>query len=111
MDDLQRVLTSLDEIEAILSQHDHPEPNPKALSRIRFLTAHMTGHDPYISEKASRIADLAGVFYSERKHAGHQGGASTLLVEIGYDLPNRIRGQVAYLLRGHDKRSEINHDE
>ncbi|RJX81272.1 hypothetical protein [Pseudomonas sp. LS-2] len=99
MDDLQHVLVSLDEIEAILSKHDRPEPNPTVLSRIRFLAAQMSGRDSYISEKASRLAELAGVFYSEQRHARHQGGASGLLTEIAYDLPNRIRGQINHLRR------------
>jgi len=108
MEDLQQVIVCLEEIQSILTRHDHPEPNPKALSRIRFLAAQMSGRDSYISEKASRLAELAGVFYSERRHARHQGGASGLLTEIAYDLPNRIRGQITSLIRIQKERADIN---
>lgn len=106
MDDLQQVLVSLNEIESILTKHDYPEPNPKALSRIRFLAAQMSGPDSYIAEKASRISALAAVFYSDKRHAKHQGGADRLLAEIAYDLPNRIRAQVEHLRRIQQARSD-----
>jgi hypothetical protein len=106
MDDLQQILNSLDEIESTLNKHDCPEPNPQALSQVRLLCSRITGFDSYISEKASRISALAGVFYSDRKHTVHPRGASALLAEISYDLPNRIRAQIAHLRRIEKERAE-----
>lgn len=111
MDDLQQILHSLDEIESTLTNYDCPEPNPKALSLVRLLCSRITGFDSYISEKASRISTLAGVFYSDRRHATHPGGASALLTEIAYDLPNRIRGQVTHLRRIQTERADLNDGE
>lgn len=111
MDDFQQVLVSLGEIESILTEHDCPEPNPSALSRVRLLAAQMAGYDSYVSAEAARISALAGIFYSDRNHATHQGGTSALLIEIAYDLPNRIRGQIAHLRRIQKERDELNDDE
>ncbi|MGF6694757.1 hypothetical protein M2318_004846 [Metapseudomonas resinovorans] len=95
MDELQRVLKNLEEIETILRRHDYPEPNPKALGRIQLLTAQMKGVDHYISEKVGRLANQAAVFYSARRHAN----PGSLHAEISSDLPSRIRAQVNHLMR------------
>lgn len=78
----------------ILNRHDYAEPNPNAVRRLRFLAAQLAGIDAYIGEKAARIASLADIFYSDRKHLRHPGGAKSLHTEMSYDLPNRIRGQI-----------------
>ena len=99
MDDLNQVLRTLDELTAHLKRNDRPGANQTALSRTRLLAAQLSGYDPYISEKAGLIADLANVFYSEVGHRKYPGGADSLLVEMSYDLPNRITQQVGRLQR------------
>lgn len=97
MEDLQKALKYLEEIEQILNRHNYAEPNPNAVRRIRFLATQLLGIDAYIAEKASRIASLAAIFYSDRKHLRHPGGAQSLHTEMSYDLPSRIRGQISTL--------------
>lgn len=99
MDDLQRILQNLGEIEALLRKHDYPGANPSALSRIEFLVSQMRGADTYISEKAGQIAALAGMYYSARRHMKYPGGADRLHTDMLYDLPSRIRGQASHLER------------
>lgn len=99
MDDLQRVLQHLSEIEAVLQQYDYPGANPAALLRIGTLVAQMRGVDSYISEKAGQLKELAAVFYSARRHQKYPGGPEHLHAVLLLDLPGRIRGQAEHLLR------------
>lgn len=99
MDDLQRVLQHLSEVEVVLKQYDYPGANPAALSRIEMLVTHMRGVDSYISEKAGQLKELAAVFYSARRHQKYPGGPERLHAVLLFDLPERIRGQAEHLLR------------
>ena len=99
MDDLQRVLQHLDELEAVLKQHNYPVANTGAMARIDNLVTRMRGVDSYISQKAGQLKELAGMFYSARRHLKYPGGSETLYAAILHDLPSRIRGQAEHIAR------------
>lgn len=83
------------EIEAVLHEHPIATPSEFVPRRIRFLAAQLSGCDSYASEKAFKIAELAGIFYSARKHAKYRGGPDALWTEMTYDLLGRIRSQAS----------------
>jgi hypothetical protein len=99
MDNLNQVLQHLDELEALLKQHDAPGANASAMTRIDYLTARLRGVDAYISEKAGQLKELAGMYYSARRHLKYPGGSASLYSAIRYDLPGRIRDQAEYIAR------------
>lgn len=63
MDYLERVISSLEELESVLQRNSHPGTNEAALSRVQALCSNMRGEDTYISEKAGQLRELAGMFY------------------------------------------------
>jgi len=105
MDDLDRILKTLEELEGVLKRNNYVGANPAALGRVQFLCDQMRGTNGYISEKAGQLRELASIFYSARRHLKYPGGGDRLYAEISYDLPSRIRGQVEHL-----KRSRLDQD-
>lgn len=87
------LLKIADEIEAVLNEGQIPTPNLVIPKRIRFLAAQIAAHDRYSAEKAYRIAELADIFYSARKHSKYPGGHTALWHEMTCDLLGRIRNQ------------------
>jgi len=88
------VLTQVaSEIEAELKKQSYAAPNESIPRRIRFLAGQLSGHDHYAAEKAYKIAELAGIFYSARKHAKYRGGPEALWSEMTFSLLGRIRSQ------------------
>lgn len=83
------------EIEAELNKQSVPGPNDFIPRRIQFLAAQLSGRDRYAAEKAYRIADLAGTFYSARKHSKYPGGHDALWTEMTYSLLGRIKDQAS----------------
>lgn len=81
------------EIESALNEQDYASPNEYIPKRIRFLAAQLSSRDRYAAEKAYKIAELATIFYSSRKHAKYPGGPKALWAEMTYDLLERIRSQ------------------
>lgn len=106
MDDLQRILLHLDEIETVLKKNKYPGASSAALARIEFLVSQMRGVDSYISQKAGQLKELAGMFYSARRHLKYPGGADRLHADTLYDLPSRIRDQVEHLTRLRSEKDE-----
>lgn len=92
-----KILTALDKLEQVFKRHDEPGSNSSALSQVRSLCIDMKGHHSYITEKASRISSLAGIYYSPCQYLKHPGGHEMLMVEMSYQLPNVIRSQISYL--------------
>lgn len=99
MDNLNRVLEHLDELDALLKQHNGPGANAAAMARIDYLVARIRGVDAYISEKACQLRELAGMYYSARRHLKYPGGSDSLYSVIRYDLPGRIRDQAEHIAR------------
>lgn len=99
MDDLKRVLEHLDELDAVLKQHNYPGANAAAMARIDHLVTRIRGVDAYISEKSGQLKELAGMYYSARRHLKYPGGSDSLYTAIRYDLPSRIRDQAEHLAR------------
>lgn len=83
------------EIESALNEQDFASPNDHIPKRVRFLAAQLSGHDRYAAEKAYKIAELASIFYSARKHAKYRGGPEALWAEMTFDLLGRIRSQAS----------------
>lgn len=81
------------EIETELNKQSMPGPNTSIPKRVRFHAAALSGRDSYAAEKAYRIAELAGIFYSARKHWKYPGGHQALWTDMTYDLLGRIRSQ------------------
>ena len=81
------------EIEDALNEQSVAGPNERIPKRVRFLASQLSGRDRYAAEKAYKIVELAGIFYSTRRHAKYSGGADALWAEMTYDLLNRIRSQ------------------
>ncbi len=81
------------DIEAELNKQSMPGPNETIPKRVRFLAAQLSGRDSYAAEKAYKIAELAGIFYSARKHGKYPGGYQALWTDMTYDLIGRIRSQ------------------
>ncbi len=101
-DPWERVLSTCNEIEAAMKGAD-PWPDPQRLAKIRGLCRDMKGSDQYVTEKASKIDEYAGWFFSARKHAAYPGGAAMLRAAIEFDLLGRIRQRVA-TRRGEESR-------
>jgi hypothetical protein len=81
------------QIEEVLNKNPIAAPNDFVPVRIRFLASHLGARDHYAAEKVFKIAELATIFYSARKHTKYRGGSDALWVEMTYDLINRIRSQ------------------
>lgn len=105
MEELLKLKQTLDELVELIEKNDCPGKNDRILTRVRFLAAQMAGRDSYISEKAGRIASQAAVFYSAKSERDPS-AARELLTEISYDLPSRIRAQIATLQEYARKRDE-----
>ena len=95
----QKILATLDKLEGVLSRHDQPGSNSSALNQVRSICIDLKGHHAYITEKASRISQLAGIYYSDRQHLKYPGGHESLMAEMNFQLPNVIRSQLAHLKR------------
>ena len=93
----QKIRATLDKLEGVLSRHDQPGSNSSALNQVRSACIDLKGHHPYITEKASRIAQLAGIYYSERQYLKYPGGHESLMAEMNFQLPNVIRSQLTHL--------------
>ncbi|MNJ50835.1 hypothetical protein D3C77_461230 [compost metagenome] len=93
----QKILSTLNELEAVLRRHDEPGVNQSALRQVRSLCIGLKGHHAYITEKAGRIMSLADTYYSARRYLKYPGGPGALMAEMSFQLPNAIRGQVDYL--------------
>jgi hypothetical protein len=89
----ERIVKVAAEIEAALNEYPIPVPNQVIPNRIRFLAAQLSGYDHYAAEKAYKIAELASIFYSARKHTKYRGGSDALWTEMTFDLLSRIRSQ------------------
>ena len=77
-----KILGVAAEIESVLSDNDLSIANPMAIKRLEFLATSMAGIDHYAYRKASKIASLAVLFYSDRKHLNYHGGADALYHEM-----------------------------
>lgn len=93
----QKILATLNKLEGVLSRHDQPGSNSSALKQVRSTCIDLKGHHPYITEKASRISQLAGIYYSDRQYLKYPGGHEALMAEMSFQLPNVIRSQLAHL--------------
>jgi hypothetical protein len=89
----QKIIKAAAEIEAALKTYPMPLPNQAIPNRIRFLAAQLSGCDRYAAENAYKIAELASIFYSARKHMEYNGGSDVLWTEMTIELINRIRNQ------------------
>ncbi|PTU03935.1 hypothetical protein DBR45_04450 [Pseudomonas sp. HMWF031] len=87
----------LDKLEMVFKRNDEPGSNPSALNQVRSLCIDIKGHHSYITDKASRISTLAGIYYSPRQYLKHPGGHGLLMAEMSFQLLNAIRSQVDYL--------------
>ncbi|WP_085710865.1 MULTISPECIES: hypothetical protein [unclassified Pseudomonas] len=95
----QKILAALEKLDGVLSRHDQPGSNSSALTQVRSICIDLKAHHSYIAEKAGRISQLAGIYYSERQHLKYPGGHESLMAEMSYQLPGVIRSQLAHLER------------
>jgi len=89
----EEILQIASEIEAELNKQSIPGANEAIPRRVKFLAAQLSGRDRYAAEKAYQIAELAGIFYSERRHWKYPGGYTKLWTDMTFDLLGRIRTQ------------------
>lgn len=92
------ILGLCDELESLL-RDAVPAADSYRLQRIRFLAAHMGGHDSSITDKANRLASRAEIYLSARKHQKAPGGADGVMHEMRYSLLGSIREQARRYLR------------
>lgn len=78
-DEIQKIA---DEILEVLEANRVATPNDYAVNRLRFLASRLHGKHTSASEKARKIANIATTFYSIRKHANAQYGATGLHHEM-----------------------------
>lgn len=88
------------EIESVLNEHPIAIANPSIPKRIGFLATRLNGVDNYAAGKAHKIAQLAEIFYSDRKHKKYAGGAEALWSEMTFGLLNVIKSH-AHLRKEH----------
>lgn len=93
----QKILATLDKLDGVFRRHDQPGSNSSALGQVRSICIDLKGHHGYITEKASRISQLAAIYYSDRQHLKYPGGHESLMAEMNFQLPNVIRSQVHHL--------------
>lgn len=77
-------------IASALKDQPYAAENKFIPNRIRALAAQCAAHSTYAAEKAYEIAQLAEIFYSERRHEKHQGGAPALWNDMNHTLLKRI---------------------
>lgn len=92
------ILGLCDEMEGLL-RDAVPATDNYRLQRIRFLAAHMGGHDSSITDKANRLASKAEIYLSTRKHQNHPSGSDGVMHEMRYSLLGSIREQAQRYLR------------
>jgi hypothetical protein len=95
----QKIRAALEKLDGVLSRYNQPGSNSSALSQVRPICIDLKGHHSYITEKAGRISQLAGIYYSERQHLKYPGGHESLMTEMSYGLPSVIRSQLDHLER------------
>ncbi len=76
-----------------------PTPDAQRVQRIRWLTAQMCGHSSYINEKANRIADRAGYYFSARRHQ-QMNGPDALMHDMRYSCLGAIRQDCRIRMQG-----------
>lgn len=86
----QALIEIADGIAAALNEQTVAATNKSIPKRIEFLAAQCAGLSTYAAEKAHKIARLAEIFYSERRHESYPGGAQALWQEITHELLKRI---------------------
>lgn len=75
-----------------LETHNFADPNPRVPKRIRKLAEELSVLDHHAAIKARELADLAGIFYSARKHENYRGGPGMLQARMKECL-RRIESQ------------------
>ena len=98
IENTQRLLEILKKLEEAFRRHNLPGKDQSALRAIQQLCIELKGENDYVTEKASRIATLAGIYYSAR-YERHPGGEKDLMSEMSHQLPGVIRSQISYLER------------
>jgi len=98
IENTQRLRETLKKLEEAFRRYNVPGKDQSALRAIQQLCVGLKGENDYITEKASRIATLAGIYYSAR-YERHPGGETDLMSEMSFQLPNVIRSQISYLER------------
>lgn len=81
------------DIETALNRQTVPGPNDSIVNQLRALAGALNGKDLYAAEKAYQIAELAGTYYSVRKHAKYPGGPAALWAKMAYDLVSTLKSQ------------------
>ncbi|MFZ4702890.1 MAG: hypothetical protein ACOYMG_22835 [Candidatus Methylumidiphilus sp.] len=87
------IIQVANDIEAALNKQTVPGPNTGIISQLQGLAASLNGKDVYAAEKAYQIAELAGIYYSVRKHVNYPGGSSALWAKMAYDLVSTLKSQ------------------
>lgn len=98
MENTQRLRETLKRLEGFFRRYNVPGKDLKALRAVQQICIDLKGEDGYISEKAGRIAIVAGIYYSSG-YLRHPGGESALMSEMSFQLPNAIRSQITHLER------------
>ena len=98
IENTQRLREALKKLEEAFRRYNVPGKDQSALRAIQQICIELKGENDYITEKASRIATLAGIYYSAR-YERHPGGESELMSEMSYHLPSVIRSQIGHLER------------
>jgi hypothetical protein len=96
-----RITECADEIGMLLKDHDLAVPNPRVVTRFRFIATTLCGVDRYAAEKAQHLAGFAEQFYSVRKHASYPGGADQIYIDM-LGQEQRIRSAVTVRANGGD---------
>ncbi|EKT4569582.1 hypothetical protein QEM43_005343 [Pseudomonas putida] len=98
MNGTQRLRETLKKLDDTFRRYNLPGKDLTALRAVQQLCIDLKGEDGYISEKAGRIATVAGIYYSSG-YLRHPGGESDLMSEMSFQLPNAIRSQISHLER------------
>ncbi|MFJ4256532.1 hypothetical protein ACIP01_06185 [Pseudomonas monteilii] len=98
MNGTQPLRETLKKLDDTFRRYNLPGKDPTALRAVQQLCIDLKGEDGYISEKAGRIATVAGIYYSSG-YLRHPGGESDLMSEMSFQLPNAIRSQISHLER------------
>lgn len=98
MENTQRLREILKKLDDTFRRYNLPGKDLKALRAVQQICIDLKGENGYISEKAGRIAIVAGIYYSSG-YLKHPGGESALMSEMSFQLPNAIRSQISHLER------------
>ena len=89
------LLNIVAQIKTLLEENPVATPNPSVVNRLNFLASQASAKDQYAARHIYKIAELADIFYSDRKHEKYRGGADRLWAAMTFDHLGRIKSQAS----------------